>query len=364
MKKLLFSSIYILLVSTLIMNSSCKKEFIKPTDLCDCFTFTKMTFADIMQGDTRYRTIENEHFYILIQSYLENKEKRTRLTELIGSKADRNYEYIHSLLKTNKRSEDDTVVIYVPNYDHANFNRNPIFAIADILDDSLSGGEDRIWGAYIDEEDYDEIKYIILDEDHARNTSRPVFIFDTRFIVPLIVLPEVGEPLDGGQAQAAATGDKYFISYVQSFIDLDNDNTMEISRGYKVWYNYYYTHVDKTINFLSIHDNQINNQVLCWLNIPYNINPVISQFPLGGDHYLSQIIYDYDWPGSTKYYWLYPPMPYNNWQNGFTYFGARMTNSSSTLIAWGNIRISNIPNGWYLPAHNCPAGWYGIYHYN
>lgn len=374
MKNIFRVTVFTFLLGALILISSCKKEFVNPTELCDCFVFTKMTFADIMQSDARYRTIENEHFYTLIQSYLDNKEERKHLTELIKSKADRNYEYIHSLLKTNRRNEDDTVVIYVPNYDHANFDLNPIFAIAEILDDSISGGEDRIWGAYIDEEDNDEIKYIILDEDHARNTSRPVFIFDTRFITALQSIPPVTNPVEGGQAQAA-TGDKYFISYVKSFVDLDNDNRMEIRYGFAIWSNYQwkYTLTKYPYDNLYIYDNQIGQAVTTWKNIPHLITQPGSnliehpEFPFFMDHYASMIIYDHDWPASIKYHYLYPPSPYTQsiyYPDNKVRFDLRMTNNSNMLIAWQNVRLSDIPNGWYLPVHNCPNGWFGIYHYN
>lgn len=45
-------------------------------------------------------------------------------------------------------------------------------------------------------------------------------------------------------------------------------------------------------------------------------------------------------------------------------FKPRMTNSSTKLIAWGNITLSDIQNGWYLPVNYWPDGRYGIYHFN
>lgn len=367
--KNLFSIITIIALCTLL---SCKKEFSKPIGLCDCFTFTKKSFKEIMEFDSRYQSLENENFVKIIDDYLLNYSKMHSLSINVKNNSDNNFEYIHSLLKTNKRDAEDTIVIYTPNFDHADFNKNPILAISDILDDSISGGEDRIWGAYIDEGDNDELKYIILDEDHAMNTARPVFIFDTRFTTNTILLPENGNPVEGGQAQTA-TGDKYFISYVKALTDLDHDNRMEVRYGHYVWSSFEFQYGLETYDYdnLYIYDNQIGQQVTTWHNIPKKIvqqgGTETAAFPFYYNHFTSMVIYDHDWPASKKKFYLYPPAIYL-WPNSPVYqkaeFSLRMTNSSSKLIAWGNITLSDTPNGWYLPVHNCPDGLFGIYHYN
>lgn len=353
---------------------SCKKEFHKPTDKCDCFTITQKSFRNIIATDSRYNTVENAKFVELIELYIQDRNASQALAKKVKSMADKDHEFIHSVLNTGKRNTEDTVVIYVPNFDRANFDKNPVYAISEILDDSISGGADQIWGVYIDEDDENEIKYILLDEDHAMNTSRPVFIFDTRFIPATIILPENGNPIEGAQVQAA-TGDKYFISYVQSFIDLDNDNRMEIRYGHYIWNSYVFQYGLETYDYdnLHIYDNQIGQQVPTWHNIPKNMTqqgssilPSTVAFPFYNHHFCSLIIYDHDWPASKKIFYLYPPSiflhPYTQVFN--VKFPLRMTNSTAKLIAWGNIPLSDTPNGWYLPVHNCPDGWLGIYHYN
>jgi len=357
--KIIFLFVFLSLVL-----SACKKEFLKPTDLCDCFTITQKSFRDIIAVDSRFNTVENEKFVELIDLYLNDLNASQALAKKVKSTADKDHEYVHSVLNTGKRNTEDTVVIYVPNFDHANFEKNPVYAISEILDDSISGGEDRIWGAYIDEDEENEIKYIILDEEHAMNTSRPVFIFDTRFISTTIILPENGNPIEGAQAQAA-TGDKYFISYVQSFIDLDNDNSMEISYGIYAYSNYIFRSNYLHYNQLTINDNQIGTPIATWYNIK-PIPPSFTEFPFSVNHFTPLIIYDHDWPASTKTFYLYPPsiylFPNTNVYN--VKFKPRMTNSSTKLIAWGNITLSDIQNGWYLPVNYCPDGRYGIYHFN
>ena len=101
----------------------------------------------------------------------------------------------------------------------------------------------------------------------------------------------------------------------------------------------------------------------------YNIKPIppsFTEFPFSVNHFTPLIIYDHDWPASTKTFYLYPPsiylFPNTNVYN--VKFKPRMTNSSTKLIAWGNITLSDIQNGWYLPVNYCPDGRYGIYHFN
>lgn len=349
---------------------SCQKERISHPKVatCNCIEETSYRFEDIMQKFPKTNNEGNKMLLQTIRAFVKEhsdlKSETKKMANNLNSDMEYNFGFAPKTLRDD--GDPDTISVYIPNMLVCDLDSTPIFAISETLPDSF--GEDRIWGYYLD--DHGIERDVIMSEEAAKTSIKPVLIFDTRFSIYLDNPIQDMDTLHGQDRSVVATGDKFFISRVKSSIDLDNDNNMEVSVGEYVWSNFLLTQNTIQTNVLNIADNQIGQLLQTWIPIPHHYTgtgPYTPhyEFPFTDDKYISMIVYDNDWGASAKWVYLYPPAPYSSTLYlGQAKFKTHMSNSSTTLIAWTNYKMSLISDGWYQDVNNCPNGEFWIHHWN